>query len=163
MSPKFNCKVIPLSDVPWKDPIHLGDLYEPLVLVVDDERLIADTLSVILGRHGYEVITAYNGSEALDLARDTAPDLLISDVMMPGLSGVELAIAMAQLIPKCKVLLFSGQSSTMDLLDEARQIGHNFRLLLKPMDPAEMLRNVSECLAPPMMFAGATETYGMIV
>ena len=66
-----------------------GQPSKPRVLVVDDERVIADTLSAILSKHGFAVMTAYSGATALDLARVTPPDLLISDVAMPEMNGIE--------------------------------------------------------------------------
>jgi len=102
--------------------------------VVDDERVIADTLSVILSRSGFSVQTAYNAEGALELARMVPPQLLLSDVMMgPGMDGTELAMTMVKLVPNCKVLLFSGHAATRDLLERARELGHDFTLLTKPL------------------------------
>ncbi|WP_433969523.1 response regulator [Tunturiibacter gelidiferens] len=117
------------------------------MLIVDDEQIIADTLSIILSRSGFFTITAYDGLQALEIARSARPDLVISDVMMPGMTGVELAIAITQSIPTCKILLFSGQAATADLLVHARNAGHNFTTLTKPVHPTDMLQRVAECLA----------------
>jgi DNA-binding response OmpR family regulator len=144
MSTNLNFQVIPLAEVPWNKPAVQRD--PPIILVVDDERVIADTLSAILSRHGFAVMTAYNGITALELARVTPPDLLISDVAMPGMNGIELAIAMVQSLPDCKVLLFSGQASTVDLLDQARRAGHTFTLILKPIHPTDLLNRISAFL-----------------
>jgi CheY-like chemotaxis protein len=144
MTTSLNFEVIPLAKVPWlKSPVQRNP---PLVLVVDDERVIADTLSAILSKHGFAVMTAYSGTTALDLARATPPDLLISDVAMPGMNGIELAIVMVQALPDCKVLLFSGQASTVDLLERARHAGHTFTLILKPIHPTDLLNRISEFL-----------------
>jgi DNA-binding NtrC family response regulator len=72
------------------------------------------------------------------------PDLLISDVAMPGLSGIDLAIQMKVNHPECKVLLFSGQAYTSDLLESARYQGHHFRLLEKPVSPSELLVEIDK-------------------
>ena len=119
---------------------------QPVVLIVDDERVIADTLSIILSRSGFSTMTAYDGESALELARAVHPDLLISEVAMPAMTGVELAIAVTETVPGCKVLLFSGQATTVDLLEKARHRGHDFTILTKPVHPTEMLRRISECL-----------------
>jgi hypothetical protein len=58
------------------------------------------------------------------------------------MSGVELAISVVEMIPECKVLLFSGQAATVDLLHKAREAGHNFTTLAKPVHPTDMLRRV---------------------
>jgi len=147
MSPKLNFQVVPLALVPHKEPISQR---EPrVILVVDDERIIADTLSAILKKSGFAVMTAYDAEAALVLARAITPELLITDVAMPGMNGIELAIALVQSIPDCKVLLFSGQASTIDLLDSARHRGHHFNLLTKPIHPTDMLQRISDCLTTP--------------
>ena len=112
---------------------------QPVVLIVDDERVIADTLSIILSKSGFSTMTAYDGESALELARAVHPDLLISDVVMPEMTGVELAIAVTETVPGCKVLLFSGQATTVDLLEKARHRGHDFTILTKPVHPTDML------------------------
>ncbi|HEY6377052.1 MAG TPA: response regulator, partial [Edaphobacter sp.] len=84
------------------------------------------------------------GKAALDLARTTPPALLITDVIMPGMTGIELAIMLLEAIPACKVLLFSGQAATLDLLAAARDMGHDFSILSKPVHPTDMLRRVRE-------------------
>jgi CheY-like chemotaxis protein len=85
--------------------------------------------------------------EALAAARLEVPDLVISDVAMPGISGVELAIQMRAQHPNCKVLLFSGQATTLDLLEGARAQGYDFRLLQKPVHPSEFLFEIGELSA----------------
>jgi DNA-binding response OmpR family regulator len=149
MAKKLNFPVVPMTEVSMNDTVfHAGDRL-PLVLVVDDERVIADTLTTILSRSGFDAITAYDGETALALARATPPDLLISDVVMPGMTGVDLAIALTHVIPTCKILLFSGQAATVDLLEKARDSGHDFTTLTKPVHPTDMLRRVRESLTLP--------------
>src|SRR5277367_2841561 len=144
MTPRIKFDVVPLSEVPKDDAASLKP--RPVVLIVDDERVIADTLSIILSKSGFETHAAYDGPSALALALRIAPQLLISDVVMPGMSGIDLAISLSSELPQCKVLLFSGQASTVDLLEEARNSGHNFTTLTKPVHPTDMLRRISECL-----------------
>ena len=109
------------------------------IFVVDDERVISHTLALILGHNGMDALPFTNPVHALEAAKASAPDLLISDVMMPEMSGIDLAIAFRSLCPECKILLFSGQSITADLLRAAREQGHNFQLLSKPIHPADLL------------------------
>lgn len=115
-----------------------------VVLVVDDERVIADTLVAILNKAGYAATAAYDGRSALEIARIVPPELLLTDVMMPGMNGVELAVAVKQAVPDCRVLLFSGQAATIDLLEEARGAGHDFALLVKPVHPHDLLVRLQE-------------------
>lgn len=158
MSQKPNFQVVPISEAPKTDVVVLDKKNQPLVLVVDDERVIADTLSIILSKSGFTTITAYDGASALRLAIAAPPDLIITDVMMPGMTGIELAITISQTIPACKILLFSGQAATVDLLEQARDAGHNFTTLTKPVHPTDMLRRISECLTIPKDSAPAEHT-----
>jgi FixJ family two-component response regulator len=115
---------------------------EPVVFVVDDEEVIAKTLAVILNGSGFYTRPFTDASTVLKEARKMEPNLLISDVSMPGMSGIDLAIEMKRLYPNCKTLLFSGQASTADLLEKAKQDGHDFVLLQKPVHPADLLREI---------------------
>ena len=137
----------PVEAIPRMESNHRADQNPPVILVVDDERVIADTLSVILAQNGFAAMTAYNGSSALEIATLVPPQLLISDVMMPGMSGIDLAIAIRDAVPNCEVILFSARAFTADLLASARLEGHDFVALNKPVHPTEMLARVSERLA----------------
>jgi DNA-binding NtrC family response regulator len=112
------------------------------IFVVDDEFIIASTLATILQRNGFDAVFFTEPLAVLPAAREQAPDLLITDVMMPGLSGIDLAIALKQECPNCKVLLFSGQAATVNLLEAARSKGHDFELLSKPIHPTEFLKKI---------------------
>jgi DNA-binding response OmpR family regulator len=114
----------------------------PRVFVVDDEAVIATTLGMILSQQGFDAHPFHLPLEALRAAREEAPDLLISDVMMPLLSGIELAIQMREHCPDCKVLLFSGQAATSHLLEDARASGHDFEVLSKPVHPGDLLKKI---------------------
>ncbi len=112
---------------------------KPKVLVVDDEHRIADTLAVILNQSGFDASAAYTGTMAVDRARETRPDLVITDVIMPDMNGIEAAIQIRAMLPGCKILLFSGQAATADLLERARAQGHEFEILAKPVHPQDLL------------------------
>jgi len=145
MSPELNVQVVPLAEVPKNESSALDANHLPVVLIVDDEHVIADTVAIILKKSGYAVLTAYDGKTALEIASVIPPELLITDVFMPDMDGIELALVLTRNIPDCKVLLFSGQASTADLLVKAHDSGNNFTLLAKPVHPSEMLRRISEC------------------
>lgn len=140
---------VPIA-VPGRMNLNRGaEEFLPVVLVVDDEQVIADTLAMILEKNGFVAMTAYDGNSALEIATKVPPKLLISDVVMPRMSGIDLAIAIRQAVPDCKVILFSGQASTADLLAAARLAGHDFVTLTKPVHPTEMLARVSEGIGLP--------------
>ena len=109
------------------------------VIVADDEHIIADTLALILNGSGYEARPVYSGESAVEVVGSFEADVLISDVVMTGMTGVEAAIEIRTLRPSCKVLLFSGQAATADLLHDARLQGHSFEIIAKPVHPAELL------------------------
>lgn len=142
MSQKKVSSVIPLDEVPSPE----SSAHRPVVLVVDDESIIAETLSEILSRAGYKAMTAYDANAALEIALLTPPELLVTDVVLPGMSGIELAITIRRIFPDCNVLLFSGQASTEDLLGAARRQGHQFTLLTKPVHPIDLLARVADSL-----------------
>ena len=99
---------------------------KPKVLVADDERVIADTLSIILNQAGFEATAVYSGEKAVETAKTLKPDMLISDVIMTDMNGIDAAIKIRGMLPSCKILLFSGQAATADLLERARVQGHEF-------------------------------------
>lgn len=122
----------------------MADKQKPKVLVVDDERVIADTLVIILNQHGFDAHAVYTGTAAVERARSVRPELIISDVIMPDMNGIEAAIQIRQFLPGCKILLFSGQAATADLLENAREQGHEFEILAKPVHPADLLAKLRE-------------------
>ncbi len=113
------------------------------VLIVDDEQLIADTLAMILSRAGFKAWASYSGEDAVERAAVLAPDVLVTDVVMRGINGIEAAIQITQMQPSCKVLLFSGQSTSADLLYRSEALGHHFELILKPVHPTELIERLN--------------------
>lgn len=146
MNSRSNFPTVPIKDVPAAVPLNGSKSRRPVVLVVDDESSIAETLSEILSRSGYASMTAYDGEEALETALLMPPEMLITDVQLPGMSGIELAITVRKVFPDCKILLFSGQASTADLLASANRAGHQFALISKPVHPTDLLRRIAEGL-----------------
>ena len=117
----------------------MADNAKPRVLVVDDERVIADTLVIILNQAGYDASAVYSGTAAVEQAKSIKPNLVISDVIMPDMNGIDAAIKIRATVPSCKILLFSGQAATADLLENARLDGHEFEILAKPVHPQDLL------------------------
>jgi CheY-like chemotaxis protein len=117
---------------------------KPKVLVVDDERVIADTLAIILNQNGFDAAAVYTGTAAVERARSVRPDLIISDVIMPDMNGIDAAIHIRGFLPTCKILLFSGQAATADLLERARAQGHEFEILAKPVHPQDLLAKLRD-------------------
>jgi DNA-binding NtrC family response regulator len=112
------------------------------VLIVDDEEMIAGTLVQILNASGFEARAAFTGEEALSIASDFRPEILLTDVIMRGMSGVDAGMAIAKAHPNCRVILFSGQAATSDLLDHAMGQGFCFELVAKPIHPTDLLKTL---------------------
>jgi CheY-like chemotaxis protein len=116
----------------------------PRVLVVDDERLIADTMAEILEGAGFQAATAYDGWSALQVAGILQPDYLLSDILMPRMNGVDLAIAIRKMYPAARILLFSGQAGITEILRSAQDQGFQFDLIAKPVHPLSLIARLKE-------------------
>ncbi|MBN2029014.1 response regulator [bacterium] len=102
------------------------------ILVVDDVDTIARVYARFLERQGYDVQIAFNGEEALSVWEQFKPDLVISDIRMPKMSGFELANALRQKNPKQKVILMTGYADEAEVLEQ--QKSHGFPFFTKPAD-----------------------------
>lgn len=114
------------------------------ILIVDDEPLIADTLAVILSEHGFIVHKAYNGEDALRLAETVRPAIVLSDVLMPRMSGIQMAIRVRDLLPDTRIVLLSGQAATAGMMRRAAAEGHKFELLPKPIHPEDLIARLKQ-------------------
>ena len=130
------------------------------IFVVDDEPVIASTLATILQMNGFCAQFFTSPLAALTAARAKAPDLLLSDVTMPDISGIDLAMKMRAQYPECKILLFSGHPATFRLIEDARARGHEFHLLLKPMPPAELLLEIEKMVDATVPIPSHSATAG---
>ena len=109
-----------------------------LVFVVDDEPAIAQTAALILSSGGFDARPFTDPHAALKAARVETPDLLLSDVIMPGLNGFQLSNEIVADCPRCKVLLFSGNPAARD--DYATTpTEKNWEILMKPLMPLDLL------------------------
>jgi len=115
------------------------------LLVVDDEDAIRLTLEVLLRRRGYNVETAANADEALAKLGRQVFDMLLIDLHMPGLNGLDLARIVEQRYPSAAVLVLTGSSDFSGKPIE-EQVGH-FDYLLKTTSPAEVLNHVATILS----------------
>jgi DNA-binding NtrC family response regulator len=116
------------------------------VLVVDNERMIADTLVLILKQNGFDASVAYSGEDAVHSALVLRPQIVLTDIIMGKMNGLEAAMLIADAVPNCKILLFSGQPATADLLVQARKDGHSFEVMAKPVHPDVILEQINSLL-----------------
>jgi DNA-binding response OmpR family regulator len=113
------------------------------VVVVDDELSIRRSLRILLTRHGYEAYEAADGLEGLRLCRELAPHLVITDIHMPGLDGIELIATLRATVAGLPIIAISGgdQTATLDLLGSAGLLGAADSLR-KPFTVTEILEAV---------------------
>ena len=110
------------------------------VLVVDDERVIADSVAMILNRSGYAAEAKYSGTAALESIQAQCPDIIVSDVVMPDVNGLQLARAVRSLCPTARIVLFSGNLDASSLLENGSMEGYFFEILPKPVHPLTLLK-----------------------
>lgn len=112
------------------------------ILVVDDDSIVAKTISMVLKNNGHKVLTSFDGNEALTLYREheSEIDLVLTDVMMPGMDGVALTRALKKINPRVKILASTGQISKL-CQDELHALGVNV-ILPKPFDAKHLLEAV---------------------
>jgi CheY-like chemotaxis protein len=132
-------------EFPWQQPgAKKPAQHRPRILVVDDEKLIADTIAEILEGAGYHVAVAYDGWSALEIAARFQPEYLLSDVLMPRMNGVDLAIAIQKIYPAARVLLLSGQAGISEILLSGQKQGFEFELVAKPIHPLKLIERLKE-------------------
>ena len=126
---------------------RVRSISSPVVMVVDDESVIADTLSIILSGEGFRSFAFHSAEEAIAALAMVRPEIVISDVIMGELSGVDLAVYLAEHAPACRVLLISGNNAAAELLERSEKAGFSFPLLAKPVHPQEILKFIKQSSA----------------
>ena len=115
------------------------------VLIVDDEREFATTLSERLRLRGYEARAAFTAEEALGSVGASAPDVVLLDLNLPGVRGVELLMTLRQLLPHGEIILLSGHLDLAEKIEGVRIDA--FGLLLKPVEMSELTGKIDAALA----------------
>jgi CheY-like chemotaxis protein len=113
---------------------------KPHTLVIDDDKAVADTLAMVLNTEGFKARAVYSGEAGVELARRLDFDFLVTGVVMPQMNGIDAAIQIRELLPKCKVLLVSGDDGTAALLQDVRSRGYKFEVLAKPVHPLALFQ-----------------------
>jgi len=117
------------------------------ILIVDDDRLVADTLCLIFQKHGFAASVAYSADEGLELARALRPQLLLCDVTMPNKSGLELMAEVDEEMPECRVIVLTAYFSNLVKANEqAKKMPNPIRVMMKPCAPVDLLREVGAIL-----------------
>jgi CheY-like chemotaxis protein len=118
------------------------------ILIIDDDPAIQNIFTQFLEAVGHRVQTASNGKDALALMKTEAPDLVITDIMMPEMDGLELVTHLRDSLPDLPVIAISGgmKTSPMNFLPLAKRFGA-CKVLEKPVSMKDLLANVEELLA----------------
>lgn len=114
------------------------------ILVVDDDRPIADSLCTILDSAGHKSLCAYSAFEAVLHIPSFRPQLIIADVIMPEKTGIELASELHRSLPELPIILLSGNAGTEELLRQSGMQHDGVLVLAKPFPPRELLRIVDD-------------------
>ena len=117
-----------------------GRRIRPRVLVVDDERVIGDTLTMILKMNGFEASAVYSGEDAVERVGTWQPDILLSDVWMGEMDGIEAARRVRELRPACRIVLLSGGHLQSEAWGEIDRLG--FEYLDKPIPPDSLVAHL---------------------
>jgi len=114
------------------------------VLIVDDEPSIIQSLRGILADEGFEVMTADGGSKALDILKETIPDIILLDIWMPGIDGIETLERIRELYPSVQVIMISGHG-TIETAVKATKLGA-YDFIEKPLSLEKILLSVNNAL-----------------
>ena len=118
------------------------------VLIVDDERLVADTLALVFEKRGFVAQATYSADQAMQIAREFKPHLLLCDITMPNKNGLALVNEFHRELPKCRILVLTGFRSNLNAVrEEAARLSLSIGLLTKPCQPEELLREAAALLA----------------
>lgn len=115
------------------------------VLIVEDEKALSTAYKTILEKHGFDALVATNGEEALAVLADNKPDLILLDMMMPKMNGLEFLRRLQGQFPADKVIVFSNQDSQEDI-DEAFKLGANRYLLKSWAAPQDLVKVVQDTI-----------------
>ena len=110
------------------------------ILVVDDEQAVADTLCLIFKKRGFDCRAVYTGAAAVACTDEYCPELLLCDISMPGMSGLEVVSQVTVKCPDCRVLLLTGHYTNLGYAQEwALSHSAPSRIMTKPVPPALLL------------------------
>jgi CheY-like chemotaxis protein len=115
------------------------------ILIVEDEKSLAQAYQTILTKHGYDVTLAFDGAEALDVVANATPDLILLDMNMPKMNGLEFLRRLDSGTPQQRVIIFSNQDTQADI-DEAFRLGAKRYLLKSWASPQDLVKVVEEGL-----------------
>jgi DNA-binding response OmpR family regulator len=117
------------------------------ILVVDDDAAVRDSIAMVLDGAGFQVDQADHGASGMRLLRANAPDLVITDILMPHKEGIETIREIRAVLPQTPIIAISGSAEPRaDYLKMAQSFGAS-AILAKPFDPAVLLELVNRLLS----------------
>ena len=132
------------------DPVSDDDNAHPSgeILLVDDDPKVCNLLETMLSKQGYQITAVTSGAEAIERVKINPPNLLITDIMMPGMRGTDLATKLREMVPDLPIIFISGYSDT-DVGDWRESTNQNVQFLAKPFREKELLSRVNELIIRP--------------
>ncbi|HEX6620823.1 MAG TPA: response regulator transcription factor [Solirubrobacteraceae bacterium] len=126
----------------------------PRALVVDDERALVDVVARYLEREGFDVLAAYDGEQAVALARDEHPDVIILDLMLPGIDGIE-ACRRIRAFSNSYIVMLTAKAEEADKIVGLSTGADDY--VTKPFSPGELVARVRAMLRRPRAAAGSDQ------
>lgn len=118
------------------------------ILLAEDDRAVREFVTRALQHRGHEIVAVEDGLQALDVLQHRDFDLLVTDIVMPGMDGIALALKLAKDKPQLRILLMSGYSAERQRAHNLEELIH--RVLPKPFTLQEICQAVDEALAKPV-------------
>ena len=118
--------------------------FQDTLLIIDDDERIRDLLEEFLSSHGFDAYTSVDGPEALDLLNSVRFNLIILDVMMPGMTGLDVAKHIRRKDVHTPILFLTALGATSDRINGFEMGGDDY--LVKPFEPAELLLRIKAIL-----------------
>ena len=118
----------------------------PLVMVVDDEPRMCDVLRRVLEKEGYRVITALDGETALGLIKENKPDVILLDLLMPGINGREVCHRLRELSTPTRIIYFTAKGKPTDPLELKELHDEADAFIAKPATSKQILSRLSRVL-----------------
>ena len=131
-------------------PMELEPNRQPKLLIVDDEKNIRRTLQMILSGEGYAVSDCPSAEEALRLIQEDPPDMVLLDIKLPGMDGMELLGKIRKAWPDTEVMMISGHATIQDAVEATRLGAYDF--LEKPLERDRVLLTVRNCIEKRSLF-----------
>ncbi|MCX4095926.1 MtrAB system response regulator MtrA [Nocardia sp. alder85J] len=113
---------------------------KPRILIVDDDLALTEMLTIVLGKQGYEPYAINNGAQALDAVRDLRPDLVLLDLMLPGMNGVDVCRTLRGESVNVPILMLTAKTDTIDVVVGLESGADDY--VAKPFKPKELIARV---------------------